>query len=71
MATITPCKVERAIDALSGDDADTLRSVLSGRVKSASAIAIALREEGIFVSPTLVRDHRRRVCACYLGSVVR
>jgi hypothetical protein len=65
----TQCKFMRAVDAIKAhpnydaEDANQVASWQDGLVP-AEHIALDLRRSGFPVSATIVKDHRRNVCAC-------
>lgn len=65
------CKAGQLATELPGEDGRLLALLLDGnpdtrgREVPATALSRALGRLGHQVSPTAVKDHRRRVCGCY------
>lgn len=64
------CKVGTYLDSLPPEDADDLQTALTTRVNnkfllSGARLAIALAPLGIDLSPSIIQEHRARLCRCY------
>lgn len=67
------CKYRRSLDAIQADpafdedDAEMVADWLEGH-DPAEQISRTLRRAGYSVSATIIKDHRRSVCACSVAS---
>lgn len=61
------CKIGEYLRTLPKVDADDLSFGLEAKV-SATDLALILHANNVIVGTTTIKDHRRKVCACYRGA---
>lgn len=61
---ITTCKVKLIASELSEKDRLILYQAIKDHRWSAKALALALKERGVYISDTTLLRHRRKECNC-------
>lgn len=61
------CKIGEYLRTLPKTDADDLAFGIEAKV-SATDLSLILHANNVIVGATTIKDHRRKVCACYRGA---